>query len=296
MAKRIFEDQSLVKKASYLKLSAFKLAEGMKSGIFSSKFMGQGIEFSRVRDYNIGDDIRSIDWNVTARMGKPYVKLFEEERELQILIILDASSSMQIEDSKRSKYDQAKEAAALIAIAGELNSCPTGAVIFDEEILFASSPIFSKEQTLRLLKKMDESEKVSKEKKGSALASALIASQKLIKNRSLVFVISDFRAEDWQKPIFCLAQKNDVIAMRLQADYDEALPAIGTVIFEDAESQLKMELPSSSLSLKKEWEDYNKAQLTLWQTYCNKHSILPVILKTEDDATEVLNLIFSQRK
>ena len=103
MAQKILEDDSLIKKASYLKLMAVNLAEGMKSGNFKSLYKGQGIEFCGVRDYNRGDDIRSIDWNVTARMGKPFVKMFDEERELQIFIVLDSSLSMQLKDGKRTK-------------------------------------------------------------------------------------------------------------------------------------------------------------------------------------------------
>ena len=123
---------SLVKKASYLRIAAADLAEGMKSGNFRSLYRGQGVEFAGVRDYTRGDDIRTIDWNVTARMGRPYIKIFEEERELQIFIITDSSLSMQLENGsdRRTKYAAAAETAALVAIAAELNACPTGAVFF----------------------------------------------------------------------------------------------------------------------------------------------------------------------
>lgn len=296
MSQRIFEDESLIKKASYIKLLAMNLAEGMKSGIFSSKFKGQGIEFSGVRDYNLGDDIRYIDWNVTARMGKPYVKLFDEERELQLFIILDASSSMFIKSSKKTKYDVAKETSALLAVAGELNSCPTGAIIFDEEILFACKPVLTKAQTITLLKKFEEIKESETKKKGSAMQNALKAAQRFLNFRSLVFVISDFRTDGWQKQISSLAQNNDVIALRIQSKADDKLPSVGTVIFEDAESDLKLELPSASPSLQKEWNDYNKSQTALWQNYCTKHSVLPVILHTTDEPVEVLNSVFNPRK
>jgi len=108
--------ESLVKKASYLRIAAADLAEGMKTGNFKSLYRGQGIEFSGAREYIRGDDIRSIDWNVTARMGRPFVKVFEEERELQIFIILDSSLSMQLGNGKTSKYETAAETAALIQL------------------------------------------------------------------------------------------------------------------------------------------------------------------------------------
>ena len=134
MSKRyLANNESLIKKALYLRLKAQDIAEGMKSGNFRSLYRGQGVEFAGVRDYTRGDDIRTIDWNVTARMGRPYIKIFEEERELQIFIITDSSLSMQLENGsdRRTKYAAAAETAALVAIAAELNACPTGAVFFD---------------------------------------------------------------------------------------------------------------------------------------------------------------------
>ena len=115
------------------------IAEGMKSGNFRSLYRGQGIEFAGVRDYMRGDDIRTIDWNVTARMGRPYIKIFEEERELQIFLITDSSLSMQLETNsgRRTKYASAAETAALVTIAAELNACPVGAVFFDGAIHFS---------------------------------------------------------------------------------------------------------------------------------------------------------------
>lgn len=295
MAQKIFEDESLIKKASYLKLLAVNLAEGMKTGNFKSLYKGQGIEFSGVRDYNRGDDIRSIDWNVTARMGKPFVKMFDEDRELQIFIVLDSSFSMLLKDGKKTKYDVAKEAAALLAVAGEINSCPVGAIFFNEDIFFASKAMLSKEHTMTLLKKMDSMEK-SSEKKGTALKNALTGAQKMIQTRSMIFVISDFRTGDWQKAILPLAQHNDVIAIRVESKYDKELPAIGSVVFEDSESDLKMELPSSSNSFKKEWQDYNESQEILWKNYCTKHGIFTAVMSTEDNPLDVLNLIFGLRK
>ena len=123
-------NDSLLKKASYLRIVARDLAEGMKSGNFRSLYRGQGVEFEGVREYIRGDDVRNIDWNVTARMANPYVKVFEEERELQIFLVVDSSESMRLEYNKKTKYSVAAESAALITIAAELNACPLGAVFF----------------------------------------------------------------------------------------------------------------------------------------------------------------------
>ena len=296
MSKRyLANNESLIKKALYLRLMAEDIAEGMKSGNFRSLYRGQGIEFAGVRDYNRGDDIRTIDWNVTARMGRPYIKIFEEERELQIFLIVDSSRSMQLESSadRRTKYAAAAETAALVAIAAELNACPAGAVFFDGAIHFSCEPSLGKENTMQILNHLDrlpDSPSV-----GSVLPNAITAAAKVLRKRSLVFILSDFRCGGWEKPLISLSQKNDVIAMRLHDHNDEELPKLGTVVFEDVESGIKMDLPSSSEYFKKEWKAYNNSQINLWQAFCIKHGILPVVMDTKYEPLQILNQTFAQK-
>ena len=295
MSKRyLANNESLIKKALYLRLMAEDIAEGMKSGNFRSLYRGQGIEFAGVRDYNRGDDIRTIDWNVTARMGRPYIKIFEEERELQIFLIVDSSRSMQLESSadRRTKY-AAAETAALVAIAAELNACPAGAVFFDGEIHFSCEPSLGKENTMQILNHLDrlpDSPSV-----GSVLPNAITAAAKVLRKRSLVFILSDFRCGGWEKPLINLSQKNDVIAINLHDALDEELPSLGTVKFMDTESGLKMSLPSSSPAFKKEWRNYNEMNQKRWQDFCIKHGVMPVILDTKTEPVQVLNQIFSRK-
>lgn len=290
--KYLSTNDSLIKKAAYLRLMAIDLANGMKSGNFRSLYKGQGIEFSGVRDYIRGDDIRSIDWNVTARMGHPYIKIFEEDRELQIFIVLDTSLSMQLENGQRTKYAQSAEAAALITIAAEINACPVGAVFFDGKIHFSCKPRLDKEQIMMILTHLD---KLSEQKeRGSVLGNALTGAGKLLKKRSMIFVFSDFRCSNWEKPLISLAQKNDVIAIRLHDRNDDELPSFGTVVFEDAESGFKMDLPTSSQNFKKEWRRFNENHAQRWQDFCIKHGVLPVLMDTKNDPLQVLNSVFVQ--
>ena len=156
MSEFFIDDTSLIKKASYLKIRARELAESFKSGNFRSLFRGQGIEFEGVRDYIRGDDVRTIDWNVTARMGHAFVKVFEEERELQVLLIMDNSESMMIKHDKKSKFEIAQDASALITIACELNSCSLGAIFFDGQINFCTKPLLNKSQTMLILNKISK--------------------------------------------------------------------------------------------------------------------------------------------
>lgn len=284
---------SLVKKASYLTILARDLADGMKNGNFQSLHHGQGIEFSGVRDYIRGDDVRSIDWNVTARMSRPFVKIFEEERELQIFLIVDSSLSMRINNSGKTKYQVAAEAAALTGIAGEMNDCPVGAVFFDGDTYFSCKPETGRQQTMILLTHLDRLPEI--QKNGSVLGSALSIAGNLLKKRSLVLVFSDFRTKDYSKALISLAQKHDIIAFRLHDKADDELPSLGTVPFEDVESGIKMTLPSSSSKLKKQWSDFMYANEQFWRETCIKHGIQPVILRTDDEPVRVLNSVFSHK-
>ncbi len=296
MSKRyLANNESLIKKALYLKLMAEDIAEGMKSGNFRSLYRGQGIEFAGVREYNRGDDIRTIDWNVTARMGRPYIKIFEEERELQIFLIVDSSRSMQLETAtdRRTKYAAAAETAALVAIAAEINACPAGAVFFDGAINFSAEPALGKENTMQILNHLDRlpPSPVS----GSVLPSAITAAAKVLRKRTLVFILSDFRCAGWEKPLINLAQKNDVIAINLHDATDEELPSLGTVKFMDVETGRKMSLPSSSPAFQKEWRNYNEMNQNRWQDFCIKHGIMPVVLDTKSEPVQILNQIFARK-
>ncbi|MCR4948464.1 MAG: DUF58 domain-containing protein [Treponema sp.] len=296
MSKRyLANNESLIKKALYLRLMATDIAEGMKSGNFRSLYRGQGIEFAGVRDYNRGDDIRTIDWNVTARMGRPYIKIFEEERELQIFLIVDSSRSMSLENTsgRRTKYAAAAETAALSTIAAELNACPVGAVFFDGAIHFSCEPSLGKEQTMQILNHLDRLPETPVS--GSVLPNAISAAAKVLRKRSLVFILSDFRSSGWEKPLISLSQKNDVIAINLRDASDDELPSLGTVLFQDAESGLEMPLPSSSEAFKKEWRNYNSMNLNRWQDFCIKHGVMPVVLDTKTEPVQILSQIFARK-
>lgn len=286
------DDTSLIKKASYLKIRARELAESFKSGNFRSLFRGQGIEFEGVRDYIRGDDVRTIDWNVTARMGHAFVKVFEEERELQVLLIMDNSESMMIKHDKKSKFEIAQDASALITIACELNSCSLGAIFFDGQINFCTKPLLNKSQTMLILNKI--SQKNETPVKGSVLDSALISASRILKKRSLVFIFSDFRSEGWQKALVALAKKNDVLAFNIFDSFDYQFPELGSVVFKDAETGSKMILPTTSKKFQKSWQNFNHQKLQNWKEFCLKHGVIPVIMNTKDEPLEILNNVLKK--
>jgi uncharacterized protein (DUF58 family) len=290
----VSERETLAKHASFLRLSARTIADSMKAGSFRSLYRGQGVEFSGVREYIRGDDIRSIDWNVTARLSRPYVKLFEEEHEFQIFLIVDCSYSMFTGSAGRTKYRTAAEAAALIAFAAEQISSPVGAVFFDGIIRFSCSPQSGPKRTMMLLTKLDESEQGGTE--GSALAGALTGAGKLLRKRSLVFIFSDFRSAGWEEPFAYLAQHHDIIAMRTTSSIDRELPPMGTVPFADSETGIRLVLPTFSASFQTAWRNDDHQRKARWQNTCLTRGALPLEISTEDDPVRVLMSFFSRKR
>lgn len=293
----VMNTSRLAKKASQLRLAAIFLAENMRNGSFKSLYRGQGIEFSDVRDYLAGDNVRAIDWNVTARMGRAFIKQYAEDRELSVFLILDCSSSMEIAFHGVSPLSQATEAAALLLLASEQNSGAVGAVFFDGKIQFSCEPKSGRENSMMILSKLDKIPAIPKEEKvnGSLLSNAILGAAKLLKKRSLVFILSDFRSAKWEKPFAQLAQKNDVVALRITSPADTELPDLGTVSFTDPETGKKGLFPTLSKRFKHEWREANMRRTEQWKDFCLKHGASPVILSTADDALLVLSRFFKQK-
>lgn len=283
---------SLSQKATYLRIAAGRLSDSMKSGGFRSLYRGQGIEFAGVREYLRGDDVRAIDWNVTARMGKPFVKMFEEEHELQIFLIVDRSASMFTGSKGRVKYETAAETAALLALAGELNESPVGAVFFDGKIHFSSTPEAGREQTMLLLSRLDE---VENPHQGSCLGNAITGAVKMLKHHSLVFIISDFRSTGWEEPFKLLAQKNDVAAVRIADSTDWELPEVGSFPFTDNETGVRMVLPTISQTFKSAWRDEYRRRTARLEGFCSRHGAGFVSISTEEDVVRMLSNFFAAR-
>lgn len=261
----------------------------MKSGGFRSLYRGQGVEFAGVREYLRGDDVRAIDWNVTARMGKPFVKLFDEEHELQIFLIVDRSASMFTGSKGRVKYETAAEAAALLALAGEQNESPVGAVFFDGKIHFSCTPETGLERTMLLLSRLDE---VGETENGSVLGNAITGAVKMLKHHSLVFVISDFRSSGWEEPFKLLAQKNDVAAIRISDSTDWELPEVGSFPFTDNETGVRLVLPTQRQSLKSLWREEFRHRTAKLENFCARHGAGFVSISTEEDVVRMLSNFF----
>lgn len=284
----------LEKKARLLQISSSVLAHGMKSGSFKSLYRGHGIDFSGVREYLFGDDVRSIDWNVTARMGRPFVKLYDEEKELDVLLLVDTSQSMTQGVSGQSRLTVALDCAALIAMASFHNKSPVGAVLFDGSIYFTSAPKQGKEHLLFLLSALQKEN--TQKTQGTALENAIKGADKLLKKHTLIMIFSDFRSSNWTHAFSRLCQKHDVVAVRIKDCADEKLPAIGSIRFCDPETARKMTLPTSSAKFQRQWNDAHFHHFELWKHECIRHGGIPLIVNTSDDPLGALTTFFSARE
>lgn len=288
------DKQQLSKKASLLHLSSLRLATGMKNGNFKSLYYGHGIEFSGVREYLPGDDVRAIDWNVTARMSKPFVQMYEEERELDVFLVVDKSLSMNTGSGRQSRMETALECASLLTLASFQNSSPIGAVTFDGDISFSCSPKAGKTQAMMLLSQFNKMSANSIP--GSALDSALKGAQKLLHKSTLLIIISDFRTSGWEDSFARLCQKNDVVAIRITDSIDEKLPSVGSVPFVDPETNYSVVLPTSSNKFLKIWRKDNEERIETWKNECLRRGGIPLCINTSSDCANELIKFFTVRE
>jgi uncharacterized protein (DUF58 family) len=307
--------RELLRKISTFHLVSRDLAEDLLAGDFASVFRGQGMEFDEVRHYEMGDDVRAIDWNVTARFGEPYVKLYREERELSLCIVLDRSPSMHTglsrygrgrpdlgRDSRdaasggetpRTRYEQGVLAAALLAFSAERSGQRVGAVFFDTGITRVWSPRKGRAHIMSMLNNaLDE----APPGRGSGLGKALAGTARILRNRrfrrgaprSLVAVISDFMAVNWERELGDLAARHDVLALRISDPMDKDPPPAGLLSLLDNETGLRMHVPSSSPLFRNSWAAWHKERSRLWLSLCRRAGASPLVLSTADDAAAVL--------
>jgi uncharacterized protein (DUF58 family) len=290
------ERHELLRKIASFHLASRDLAEDLLAGEFSSVFKGQGIEFDEVRQYEAGDDIRSIDRNVSARFGKPFVKLYREERELTVYIVLDCSASMhsggilaEAGNIALTKYEQATLAAALIAFSAERTGQRVGAVFFDRDISRVYRPRRGRSYVLAVISAALQAENP---RRGSGLGAALSGTARLLKRRSLVAVISDFLCVNWEQELRDLCAKHDVIAVRITDPLDRELPGIGLAALEDRETAYRFHAPAFSSSFRAAWSEWHEDRGRLWQAICRRAGAARLELSTAADASGVLARFF----
>lgn len=235
--------KELAKKIRYIQIFTSKAVNDVLAGEYHSVFKGRGMEFEEVREYSPGDEIRSIDWNVTARTGEPFVKRYREERELTVLLAVDLSGSGRFGSRERLKNEAAAEICALLAFSAVKNNDKVGLLIFTSRIELFIPPAKGTSHVLRVIRELLEFEP---RERGTDIAGALTYVNRVWHRRAVVFLVSDFRDSDFAKPLRISSRRHDLIAVELHDIREEELPDIGLVEFVDSETGRRELVDTSS--------------------------------------------------
>jgi len=242
--------KEILKKIRRIEISTKKLVNDLFSGEYHSTFKGQGMEFEEVRQYEPGDEIRLIDWNVTARTGYPHIKKFKEERELSVVMLVDASSSGQFGTRDRFKSETAAELCALLAFSAIKNNDKVGLIIFTDKIEKFIPPQKGRGHVLRLIREILYFKPTGV---ATNIGGALEYFSKVIKRKSVVFLVSDFLSQDFVKPLQIANNKHDVIAIKISDPRETTFDNIGLIELEDAETGEVFMIDTSSKAFRREF-------------------------------------------
>jgi len=225
--------KEILKKVRYIEIQTRGIVNDVFSGQYHSVFKGRGMDFAEVREYQFGDDIRTIDWNVSARAGKPYVKVFEEERELTVMLLVDVSSSAEFGTQDRIKGELAVELCAVLAFSAIKNNDKVGLIIFTDRIEKYLPPKKGKSHVLRVLRELLY---FKPEGKKTNISAALEFLSRVLRKRATVFLVSDFISETYEKALQVANKRHDIVAMTIIDPREQKMPDVGLIEFEDAET------------------------------------------------------------
>lgn len=246
------ETKDLLKKVRKIEIKTRRLSDHIFSGEYHTSFKGRGMTFSEVRQYQFGDDIRAIDWNVTARYNEPYVKVFEEERELTMMLMVDISGSENFGTKNQLKSEIVTEIAATMAFSATQNNDKIGLILFSDDIELYIPPKKGKSHVLRIIRELIEFQPKSKKTDLSQALKFLSATQK---KKAIVFLISDFMVDDdYEKTLKIAGKKHDVTGIRVYDQREEKMPNVGVIEVEDAESGKIMTIDTTSKKARMEYE------------------------------------------
>ena len=286
------EATDLIKKVRKIEIKTRGLSNHIFAGEYHSAFKGKGMTFSEVREYQYGDSIKNIDWNVTARFNTPFVKVFEEERELTVILLVDVSGSKSFGTTVQQKRDLITEISAVLSFSAINNNDKIGVILFSDKIEKFIPPKKGKKHILRIIHDLIEFEP---ESKGTDIAEALRFFTNAIKKRSTAFLISDFIDSGYEKALQIANNKHDIIALQVYDKREFELPNIGLVKFYDAETGKTKWIDSSSRGVREQYNKYWKVRQAKLSTMFNKYNVDNVMLSTDQDYIKPLIGLFKRR-
>jgi uncharacterized protein (DUF58 family) len=283
----------ILKKIRALEIKTRGLVETAFAGDYHSVFKGRGMNFEDVREYQPGDEIRAIDWNVTARMGNAFVKKFTEERELSVMLIVDVSASGNFGSSSQSKRELAAELACLIAFSAIRNNDKVGLLLFTDEVELFIPPKKGRSHTLRLIREILFFQPASR---GTDPALALDYLNKIVTRRSVVFFISDFQAPDFSRALAVTGRRHDFIAVQVHDEREMVFPNVGIITLEDAETGEQIEINTADRATRTRFADLAQKQSADLLRTLRRNNIDTIALRTGEDYLPALRSFFKQRE
>ncbi len=287
------ETSEIIKEVRKIEIKTRGLSSNIFAGQYHSAFKGRGMAFSEVREYQFGDDVRDIDWNVTARFHHPYVKVFEEERELTVMLLIDVSGSLDFGTQKQMKRDMVTEIAATIAFSAIQNNDKIGVVFFSDKIEKYIPPKKGRKHILYIIREMLD---FHPESKRTDVKQAVEFLSSVQKRRTTAFILSDFYVRnDFQQSLQIANRKHDVVAIQVYDQRARELPDVGLMKVVDAETGFEQYVDTSSKRLRDAYHKYWQSRQSQLQETFNKSNVDNVSIATNEDFVKALLMLFKQR-
>lgn len=282
----------LIKKVRKIEIKTKGLSKHIFSGEYQSAFKGRGMSFSEVREYQYGDDVRNIDWNVTARTGDPHIKIFEEERELTVMLLIDVSQSSFFGTANQMKNELLTEISAVLSFSAIQNNDKVGVIFFSDEVEKFIPPKKGKQHILRIIRELIDFEP---KKTGTNLSTALEYFNNLIKRRSICFVLSDFMTSDYETPLRIAARRHDVVGIHIVDPREENLPNIGLIQAVDAETGHMRWIDTASRKVREKYESWFNQNQTYFRSTFLKTGADVLNIRTDEPYEKALHQFFIKR-
>ena len=286
------EATELLKKVRRIEIKTRRLSRHIFAGEYHSAFKGRGIAFSEVREYQYGDDIRSIDWNVTARFNHPYIKVFEEERELTVMLLIDVSGSGNFGTTVSFKKDLMTEVAAVLSFSAIFNNDKIGVIFFSDKVEKFIPPLKGRKHILRIIRELLDFKSQSRK---TNLDEPLRFLTNAIKKRCTAFIISDFIVPDFEEALRIASNKHDIVALKVFDPVEKAIPNIGLIKVLDSETSAEKWIDTSSRTTRDRYEKWWIDHIALIKNIFKKCGVDSAELRTDFDYVKPLIKLFENR-
>ncbi|HLN95224.1 MAG TPA: DUF58 domain-containing protein [Flavobacterium sp.] len=286
------DTKELLKKVRKIEIKTRRLSDHIFSGEYHTSFKGRGMTFSEVRQYQFGDDVRAIDWNVTARYNEPFVKVFEEERELTMMLVVDISGSESFGTQTQFKRDTITEIAATLAFSAMNNNDKIGLILFSDQIELYIPPKKGKSHVLRIIRELIEFEPKSHR---TDIGQAIRFLSGVMKKKAITFIISDFLSEPYDQPLKIAAKRHDITGIRIYDVRETKIPNLGLVPMVDAETGAVQLVQTGSRSVRMKYEAYYASKVAYFSDIFKKCGAGTISARTDESYVTKLLGYFKSR-